>query len=193
MSIGSFLLRATACVKTLEKGALSTAGGTAVTLPDSQAPVVTDLGNGLGVVYLVDEGEHLTYVQHHHLTAINANPKGLHEMGLINLSKRAEQKLRMVNQGAIYGLLLDGQFEASLILLDDLWDKTLAHLAPNGFIAALPSRDVLAFCDARSAQGIAELRSIVNRIFPDGDHLLTRELYQRRNGQWTPFRETPAS
>ena len=95
------------------------------TLPQEQQPLVTDLGHGLCVVYLVDEGDHFSYAQNHHLSDIKAEPIGLHEIALINLSKLAQQKLRIVQEGEVHGLLLDGQFEASLMLLDDLWDATL--------------------------------------------------------------------
>ncbi len=41
---------------------------------------------------------------------------------------------------------------------------------------ALPARDVLAFCDAKSLQGIVELKQLVRRITPKGEHLLTETL-----------------
>lgn len=116
------------------------------TLPQEQRPVVTNLGRGLYTVYLVDEGDHFSYAQNHHLADIKAEPVGLHEIALINLSKLAQEKLRIVQEGEVHGLLLDGQFEASLMLLDDLWDDTLAQFTPNGAIVAIPTRDVLAFC-----------------------------------------------
>lgn len=52
---------------------------------------------------------------------------------------------------------------------------------------ALTARDVLAFCDAKSLQGIVELKQLVRRITPNGDHLLTETLYYRLNGQWLPL------
>lgn len=185
MNIGTFLSKATACIKAA--GSVpSGAAGTA--LPFDQAPVVTDLGNGLVVVYLVDDGQQLQYVQNHHLAAINAQPKALHEMGLINLAALAKAKLRIVAQGAIHGLLLDGMFEASLLLLDDLWDGPLAGYAPNGPVAAIPTRDVLAFCDAKSEQGIVGLRELCTRTMSGGDHLLTSSLYRRAQGTWNAMR-----
>lgn len=181
MNIGTFLSKATACIKVAGAVSSSAAGNT---LPPEQAPVVTDLGNGLVVVYLVDDGQQLQYVQNHHLAAIDAQPKALHEMGLINLAALAQAKLRIVAHGAVHGLLLDGMFEASLLLLDDLWDGPLAAHAPHGPVAAVPSRDVLAFCDSKSAQGISELRELCARTMAGGDHPLTSTLYRRSQGAW---------
>jgi uncharacterized protein YtpQ (UPF0354 family) len=184
MNISTFLTKATVCIKVAGR---ESAIAPDHSLPGDQVPVVTDLGNGLAAVYLVDDGEHLSYVQHHHLAAINGQPRALHEMGLINLSRLAQAKLRMVGQGPVHGLLLDGLFEASLLLLDDLWEGPLAAHTPNGAVAAIPTRDVLAFCDAKSAQGIAELRELCARTMAGNDHVLTATLYRRERGAWHPL------
>jgi len=60
----AFIMRATACVK----AAKSISQGAGVTLPEADAPAVTDLANGLCVVYLVETDEGLIYVQNRHLT-----------------------------------------------------------------------------------------------------------------------------
>jgi hypothetical protein len=62
-----------------------------------------------------------------------------------------------------------GDFEASAVLVDGLWNSALAHLAPNGFVVAVPCRDILAFCDAENASGLQELRQIIGRT-QDGEH-----------------------
>lgn len=180
-----FLLRATACIKVTQSLPQQTSS---VRLPEAEMPVVKNLGNGLCVVYLVDTDDGLIYVQNRDLSGTNLTPEGLHELGLYNLGQRSAGKLQMHQYGPAYAFVLDGLFEASLILLDELWDETLAHLAPNGFIAAFPSRDTLAVCDAQSVQGIAGLRNMVNKVFPGGDHLLTSDLYRRQNGEWAPLR-----
>lgn len=185
LSPNEFLLKATACVKVSQP--FSQSASTA--LPEADSPVVKDLGNGLCVVYLVDQDEGLVYVQNRHLTGTKLTSDGLHELGLHNLAERAAGKARMQQHGPVNAILADGMFEASLILLDDLWDNTLAELAPNGFVVALPARDVLAVCDAKSEQGIEGLRSLTQRVFKSGNNLLTADLYWRQNGLWAPYRE----
>lgn len=156
-------------------------------LPHADMPVATDLGNGLVVVYLVDEGGHYSYVQNRDLEASGFNREGLHECAVSNLSRNASGKAEVKPHGPIHGVFFDGMFEASLMLVEPLWDGQLAHLAPNGFVAALPSRDVFAFCDAKSAQGIAVLRDMAAKVTASGTHLLTPQLYTHRDGQWVPY------
>jgi hypothetical protein len=91
---------------------------------------------------------------------------------------RHEQK-----HGPIYAVFLDGNFEASLLLLDDLWDKELSKFVEGHFTAALPARDVLAFSDSASVDGIIELKKIVARVV-NGDHLLSSSLYHRDGHKW---------
>jgi uncharacterized protein YtpQ (UPF0354 family) len=179
------ILGAIACLKTGQ--ADPGAGSVGQSLPADQQPVVTPVAPGLVAVYLMDMGPHFAHVQHHHLAALKAPPKGLHELGLINLGQIAEKRLEMVTHGAIKGLLLDGQFEASLMLLDGLWDGALAAHAPNGAVVAIPTPDVLAFCDFVSAQGLRELQALVRRTWPDATKRLTQTLYHRHGGRWMPL------
>ena len=154
-----------------------------LTLPDDQQPVITQIAQGLHAVYLMDDGDSFRYVQRYQLSALQAQAKGLHEIASMNLAKLTQEKLEVFPYDAVYGTTLDGQFESSLILLDELWDRSLAKFTPNGAIVALPSRDVLAFCDAKSLQGIKELKDLVHRS-AENDHLITPVLYYRQDGQW---------
>jgi uncharacterized protein YtpQ (UPF0354 family) len=183
LSRNEFLLQAIATVKASQP----LHGAASVSMQGDDAPVLRDLGNGLFVAYLVDDGDNLVYVQNHHLQGTQLTNDGLYELGLHNLAVRSAGKARMQQHGDVHAFQLDGLFEASLILLDDLWDNSLSQLAPNGFVAALPARDVLAVCDAQSAQGIESLRNMANRVFAGGDHLLVSNLFKRQNGKWIPL------
>jgi hypothetical protein len=157
--------------------------GVALSLSEADSPALLSLGNGLLVSYVVDEGESFSYVQNRHLVEAHLSLEQLHEQACSNLSAIAKENLQIHEYGAIYAVILDGNFEASLILLNGLWEKELAHLAQSGFTVALPARDVLAFCESSSSDGISELRNLVSRL-ADGDHLLTPSLYRRTGNQW---------
>jgi uncharacterized protein YtpQ (UPF0354 family) len=160
-----------------------------VTLEVKDQPVLHAVGNSFLCVYLIDTGEHWRYVQQGELAVLKAHNakadiRGLHEFALINLARLASEKLRLMPLANSQGLLLDGQFEASLLLQDDLWDESLASYAPNGFIAAAPTRDVLAFCDSKSEQGIRELTELAQCTYNNGQHRISPALLERINGEW---------
>jgi uncharacterized protein YtpQ (UPF0354 family) len=160
------------------------------TLPPDAAPVVTEAGNGLAVAYVVDKGDRLTYVQGRHLAACAIDRAELHRRALDNLTALARTKLELRPHGNIMAAFAGGHFEASLLLVDGLWDRGLQHLAPNGYIAAAPARDILAFCDAASETGIAELRQLIDRV-RNGNHPLTPQLLRRQGARWEPYRGEP--
>jgi hypothetical protein len=155
-----------------------------VILGGEDEPILRPLGNGMLVAYLVDEGNHFAWVQQKHLTAEGVTPIALHEQGVLNLARKASEILRVTDQGKFFACFLDGNFEASLLLLDDLWDRHLSELVPNGFIAGVPARDILMFCDVQSESGIREISERTERVWPNGDHLLRREPYVRGNRGW---------
>jgi uncharacterized protein YtpQ (UPF0354 family) len=155
------------------------------------APVLLDLKNGLCVAYLLDEGDRFVYVDQGDLSAAGLSQSELHGLALENLREFSRSKLRVEVHGDVYAVLLDGNFEASLILVAELWERGVAKLLPNGCVAALPARDVLAFCDSESSAGLEELRQVVRRVYPSGDHLLSERLYQRAaDGTWSPRQDT---
>jgi hypothetical protein len=176
----AFILKATACIK----AANTVSQGSGLSLPELEQPVINDLGNGLCVVYLVEADEGLVYVQNRHMQESGFTLGALHELGIVNLMERSDDKATFKQYGPVYGAHLDGMFEASLILRDDLWDDMMAHLAPNGFVAGLPARDVLGVCDAKSAEGIAGLKKMVASVSASANERITTNLYRREKGQW---------
>jgi len=156
-----------------------------LTRPD--IPVITDLGNGLLTTYVVIQGDKLRYVQQRHLVDAGLSKAQLHHQAVENLTLLTKTKsAHILPHGDIFMVLCGGSFEASLILIDDLWEDTLDHFAPNGFIAVFPYRDILAFCDAESATGIEQLRQIVTRA-GDDDHHITPVPYYRSGSTWRSY------
>lgn len=159
-------------------------GETVVELSLDDSPVMLDLGNGLLVAYLVDEGATYGYVQHRDLETAGLSEAELHAMGLKNLSALAERRLEVHPHGAIFAVLMGGTFEASMLLLDDLWEHSLSHYVSGDFLAAIPARDVLAFGDASSAPAVSELNAVVERLLNNGSAELATGLYRRAGGRW---------
>jgi uncharacterized protein YtpQ (UPF0354 family) len=163
-------------------------GSPAVSLGHEDSPVLTDLNNGLLVSYLVDEGNKFIYVQNRHLLAAGIDEKTLHRVAMDNLYRIAEGHLKIQPYGTVFAVFMEGNFEASVLLLDTVWDNSFANYIREDFVAAIPSRDVLAFGDSSSAEGIAELRAIVDRVgTSSSNHIVSTSLYRRRNGVWSAY------
>jgi uncharacterized protein YtpQ (UPF0354 family) len=137
------------------------------------------------ISYLVDQGDLFQYVQHRHLDAAGFTEDRLHRHALRNLGLRAAAgEVRIALQGSIAAVFFDGNLESSLILLDPLWPHIANRLGAAELLAAAPARDILAVCPAESSAGRQELNAMIEELWPVGDHLLTRDLYLRRNDAW---------
>jgi len=180
-----FCARALACLKRALPGDEPREAD--IVLSREHSPVLTNLNNGLLAAYLVDQMDHFQYVQQRHLEGAELTQAELHRQGIANLRALLKQNdIKVQPYGNVFAVLCGGNFEASAVLVDELWNDALTHLAPNGFVVAIPCRDILAFCDAGNASGLQELRQIIERT-QDGDHPISSVLYRRHGGTWEPY------
>src|SRR5690349_17067984 len=94
----------------------------AIKLSHEDSPVLKEFDDDLLVAYLVDTGNEFTYVQYRHLEAESVTESELHDLALQNLAELALDNLRIALYPDIYAVLMGGNFGASLILLDQLWE-----------------------------------------------------------------------
>jgi len=154
-------------------------------LSRDETPVMRDVGNGLLVAYLVDDGDSFAYIQYRDLDSDRVTENELHDIGINNLlALTAQTGLRVAPHGNISAVLFDGNFEASLLLVDALWRDSFRQFVAGDYLVAIPNRDILAFCERSSAAGRAELLELIERLKGSEDHPLSHELFIRRDSEW---------
>lgn len=154
-------------------------------LDADDSPIFLDLDNGLLVAYLVDQGDHFSYVQGRHLRGAKIAEDELHAIGLANLARQANGIARVVPYGDIFAVLAGGNFEASFLLLDDFWDDEFRACVAGTFAAVVPARDILAFGDLDSPAAVAQLEAVVARSREGPvDHLLIESMLTRVDRRW---------
>jgi hypothetical protein len=158
-----------------------------VKLSHEDSPILKNIGHGLVVAYLVNQGQCFSYVQQQHLEAAGISENELYSSAVKNLRSIAEQRLQVETYGSIYIALMGGDFEASLILLPDFWEAWYGHLAPQGFVATFPARDLLAFGDPDNPDVVKELQAMCERVSNSTDHTLTNQLFTNVGGSWRPY------
>jgi len=104
-------------------------------------PVDRPYCDGLSVFYLVDEGEQFSLVQRRHIEGAGVSVEKLNQIGLDNLEKIADE-IRMTEDESLIYFSGNGNFEASLLLVNKIWNEWLAEYCPNGYVAAIPARDI---------------------------------------------------
>jgi hypothetical protein len=119
----AFLSRSIACL-------LPSAG------PEGQdGRLVRGIGNGFMIAYAVDNG----WVHPHHLSTCGATPADVHRLAMDNLFALCSRHIQVQQFGPIYGVFIDGRFEASMFLLERLWQKDFANLVNQGYAIAAPA------------------------------------------------------
>lgn len=181
-----YCLKSMAYLKVMEP---ADAADTPSSLSQCDSPVLRPIGHQLIVAYLVDEGECFSYVQHRHIEGAGLSPDELHAQAIANLAAFARERIEVKSYGNhLYYVLMGGNFEASLILVNEFWSEWCAQLAPTGFLAAFPARDVLAFGDASSPEALSGLEAICDRCKEGGgDHTLTFNVFRRAGVSWEPI------
>jgi hypothetical protein len=157
-----------------------------VQLGREDSPVLRALCDALLVSYVVDEGDRFTLINERELDAERRSPDELHAIGLRNLAGLVSVNgVDVRPHGSIFAVMAGGNFEASLVLVDDLWDHRFRKRVAGRYAVAIPARDVLAFGDADDPAVRAELRAVIDRVWPTADHKLSSRLFTRGAGAWT--------
>jgi uncharacterized protein YtpQ (UPF0354 family) len=170
-----------------------------ILVPGSEADSVAAVDDGrvvmspfvgdLVVTYVVDTDDKLQFVQNRHLNAAGMDHRQLHDLGIRNLFRQLKiGSFDVHDVGPFHAVTLDGHFEASLLLIDSLWDEVLIKLASNGAVAAVPARDFLVFCDRADALAIEHMRQYIRKL-DDGMQPLTMSLFERDTAtrRWQVF------
>ena len=157
-----------------------------IDLDRGDLPVCVQFADDFSIFFLADCGEYFEMVQIKHLENAGITEETLLDIGKENLGSIAHSITITENNGVLY-FTGSGNFEASLLLVPEIWNEWLKEYCPGGYVAAIPARDILAVADRGNSEGIDKLVSIVDKIWPDSDHLLTKSLFHYESGTWKPY------
>ncbi|MBX3227776.1 MAG: hypothetical protein KIT84_15575 [Labilithrix sp.] len=149
----------------------------------ADAPIVRPFSPSLLVSYVIDEPGALLFVRERDVPAKGTAREDLHARALTNLRRRVERKtVRFEPRGPISRARLDGQHDASLLLLDEIWDAPERLAGHEGdLLAIVPARGTLVFTATARAGAMQELRAHTER--PS----LSAEIFVRRDRCWHPL------
>lgn len=162
---------------------------------DEDHPIVVHAFFDLKVVYLWVTDRGFSFVTLAEVEEMGlSDPVAIKRAAAQNLGRYANGRARVEPRGAVRGVFMGGNFEASFLVTDFFWEGFLAQHFPNGCVVAFPANDMLALCAPDSSEGIEELRNIVSRTFSGGSDLgsdlLSPDLLLRSGGEWIPYSTT---
>ncbi len=148
-------------------------------------PMSAHLCGDLWIVYAIDRPESMATLSRSKMLAAGLNEEDLLALSLGNLQRILPAAERH-GQGPWFLLAAGGDYTASLLLFDDLWDS-LAEDVDGDIVAVVPARDTLLYTGSNSAAGLAAIRDRAQRIVARGDNVISETLIQRRGGKWQAF------
>jgi hypothetical protein len=143
------------------------------------------LPGGLIAVVAVDKPEQYIFFTGSELRKdLGADDAAIWARALENLRNRISMKPPAYRSGQLMGLKTDIGLAASLLVLDDYWDRP-AFSSYGDWVVAPLERDELVLAPAREPQLVQALRNLVARR--DTAEFLCDRLLLRRDGIWSEF------
>lgn len=149
--------------------------------------VSDDFNEQLMIVYAEDNPNTLRYLLPEQLAGLGVKREDLRALAVANLMTllpkidiRTGPLITMVKAG--------GNYDASLLLLDDFW--TSDRIKVDGeIVVAIPARDRLLITGSGNAAGIAQLREQAARTMAESSQRLTDTLFVYRAGRFEVFKD----
>lgn len=165
--------------------ALPNVGEADMKLSADDSPVERKLVADLLVLYAFDLDSHFQLVANHDLSRLGVSADELHARSLanlraLNLDIRAHQGDRCIM------LTAGGNFEATLLLLPEVWESVQSMVTGN-MVASVPARDLLFLTGDAVPENLADLRSVTSKALENVDKPLSRQFLQWANGVWSEY------
>jgi uncharacterized protein YtpQ (UPF0354 family) len=158
-----------------------------IVLPEGDVPVWEELTGNLHVAYVFDLPGMFRYVSPRDCARLRLPVGDLRALAVRNLTRRRPRpQIKEAPAAAMF--VLDGDLEASLLLVDHLWEQIGPQL-PGDLIAAVPSREALVVTGSQVPGGIAALTRAVDGAWRRSPArlLLSRSLLIRNGAAWELF------
>ena len=153
-------------------------------LPPEEMPVREALAGDLYVTYALEWSDRHEYVTPRHCAQLGMRPDMLRAQATETLRmRRPDLAMNWYPDARAVSIGLGNDLEAGLLLDDALMDK-LAQDVEGDLVVAVPARTLFMATGTGHRDGLDKLWQMVDRMWPRGDYLLTRDLLVRRGGSW---------
>ncbi len=153
-----------------------------IDLPPEHSPISRPLAADLIVLYAEDFPDRFEFISKHRMEQLGLTAAELHELALQNLPSRLPE-IQLHGESPRHMLTCGGNFEATLLLHDGLWE-TLAESLPGPAMVAVPARDLL-FVSGEDWEGAyAFLSELATKELEDKRYALSQHVFVRKGNTW---------
>ena len=149
--------------------------------------VYDELNQELLIVYVEDSPKSLRYLTAEDLVAVGLKKEQLRELAVKNL-RGLMTKVDAQGEEGFYMVTAGGNYEASLVLLDEVWKS--GKMKVNGdYVIAIPTRDLLLVTGSNEKASLAKVRTWAKEAVAESAYRLTSDLFIYKDGKLTKFAE----
>jgi len=142
--------------------------------------------NELIIVYAEDTKNNIQYLARDDLKDLSINIDSLLTIAVKNLDKLLTSIKKKGNNG-VYMLVAGGDYEASIILLNDILRKE--HFDINGdLVITIPNRDMLLITGSNDKEGIQKIADLATKTYQTGNYPLSPYLFKWNGNKFEKFK-----
>lgn len=147
--------------------------------------LIEHLAADLWIVYAVDRDTNITTLSEKEMVALELSREDLRNLATENL-RNILPPVECHGEGPWFLLVAGGDYVASLLLLDSVWEFA-TNQVKGDVVAVAPTRDVVLFTCANSIEGLAAIRQRATELVSTSDHIVSPTLLRRIGDRWVAF------
>lgn len=128
----------------------------------------------LFIFYARDLKDSISYITQEDAKEFNLQVSNIRELSIDNLLDKVS--IERYGENGYYMITAGGDYEASLILANSIWNKDNFKV-DGDIVIGIPSRDVVLITGSNDELGIDTLRSKTNEIFSTSNHIISTSLF----------------
>jgi len=148
--------------------------------------VFSNICEDLNCLYAIDTGNSFEIIQHRHLKDWNISKEKLHLIAIENFRSLIVQKMTAKGDTNAIMFIVDGNLEAGLVLIDEIWLQLEDQIGEQ-VVITVPSRDVIMATGKSNRIMIDRFKENSKQILLTGDHPLSKNMFIRESGHWRSF------
>ena len=145
-------------------------------------PVSEVLAEDLYVYYAFDLPDSFRYLLEEDVKRLGLSPRELRNKAVENLTRMLGASLKVEQRGSLFFISFDGNFEASLLLVDALWDKKNFSVQGD-LVAYVLARDVLLVTGSKEKEWL-QIAATTAKDAEKLPYFISEKPYVRKNGTW---------
>ena len=173
-------------IKTVAWQETTTAQLDAANVPRANHPLSVPFTGDLVVAYVEDTPDEMSYIAASRLDILGLDLPALQALAIDNLSRRLPD-LRVEGGDGRYAARLDRNYDASMVLLLEQWDKRPDVSGER--VIAIAARDEVLVCGSNDLRGIESLKAIASEIMATSAYGLSDQLFVWRDGRLQEYTE----